>query len=171
MSVYSTVNHVNMNLVDGYTKVGTYSLDGKLNVVDKTDVNTFVGVSDTLSGATNVTYLSSISTKVGAYAPNGSLYIVATSGEFPGPNDFNTGGLSAFGFVRVPRVDGSDYFTGKEPNPALEALPQCRIGACRELFEAGEEYIVYKAADFNEAMLQIKIIGGFYTYPFGQVIT
>lgn len=120
MSVYSTVNHVNMNLVDGYTKVGTYSLDGKLNVVDKTDVNTFVGVSDTLSGATNVTYLSSISTKVGAYAPNGSLYIVATPGEFPGPNDFNTGGLSAFGFVRVPRVDGSDYFTGKEPNLVLD---------------------------------------------------
>lgn len=59
----------------------------------------------------------------------------------------------------------------KERNPALEALPQCRIGACRELLEAGEEYIVYKAADFNEAMLQIKIIGGFYTYPFGQVIT
>lgn len=57
----------------------------------------------------------------------------------------------------------------KDRDTRVETLPQCRIGASRELLKQGQFFIIYKASDFNEAMLQIKIIGGYFTYPFGAV--
>lgn len=107
--IYAADGAINVTVVDGSAYTGLYAADGSWNVVINDGTSTYMGVMHGC-GAFNVAI--SPGTRVGRYAPNGSLYGTTDSTE-------HSGAIYMFGLGAVITLSASTQAEGTSTNTTI----------------------------------------------------